>query len=75
MEGCSKGCDGHPCFCLVLAAVWDSAQVEPGLQLTYLRVWFYVDDTVAQMPTEVAPTFYRGMAACAGPVWHEAEAQ
>ena len=53
------GCDGHPCFCLVIGTVLAQVLRASGSYLEHMLVWLYVDDIVAQVRVGDVCAFYR----------------
>ena len=53
------GCDGHPCFCLVIGTVLAQVVRASGTYLEHMLVWLYVDDIVAQVRIGDIRAFYR----------------
>ena len=53
------GCDGDPCFCIVLGVIWAHV-TDRGVKfyINQVVVWFYVDDVVAQLPLDRVSDFF-----------------
>ena len=50
------GCEGHPCFCIIIAAVWIRVTADGRITASLhviLALFFHVDDIVVQAPIEV----------------------